>query len=192
MGLKSWGPHLLEPNPVQMFVYTLANTDTKGPLAVMYDSDHLYDFKAALVASNRKQKDAVGQLQAARDAAGARLVCETRGMPNVSERRLARHEHLYGAAGVEELLPHLGLSRTDESHLATSGGMRPVARRSSELDRSPSEPWKTTKTWNLGRKILALRRRGRLPSAIADALGRSEPVVRRYLREAEAAGLLAV
>jgi hypothetical protein len=43
----------------------------------------------------------------------------------------------------------------------------------------------------LGRRILALYGQGRLPSAIADTLGKNEPVVRGYLREAEAAGLLA-
>jgi transposase len=52
--------------------------------------------------------------------------------------------------------------------------------------------WGTTKKRNLGLRIVALYRSGMTSRiAIADRLRKSDAVVRRYLREAEAAGLLA-
>jgi hypothetical protein len=111
-------------------------------------------------------------------------------MPAVTERQLARHENLYGPDGIEELLPYLSLAGTSQNRPATGGGVRVVQRRSSGPMVTVKEPWNTTKTRNLGMRIVKLRKRGRGAMAIADTLGKSDAVVRRYLREAATAGLL--
>jgi hypothetical protein len=50
--------------------------------------------------------------------------------------------------------------------------------------------WDTPRKRALGGRIIALRRSRLRPMAVASRLGKSDVVVRRYLREAEAAGLL--
>jgi hypothetical protein len=115
----------------------------------------------------------------------ARLVCETPGMPVVSERQLRRHERLHGPDGIEQLLPHIEKSRTCQPRPATHGEKRPLLRASAEDN---GYPWVTPRTQKLGRKIVALHRRGRDVMAIADAVGKSDRVVRRYLREATVRG----
>jgi aldehyde:ferredoxin oxidoreductase len=50
--------------------------------------------------------------------------------------------------------------------------------------------WDTPRKRALGERIIALRRSRLRPMAVASRLGKSDVVVRRYLREAEAAGLV--
>jgi hypothetical protein len=102
---------------------------------------------------------------------GWRLVCETSGMPPHDRRKLDRHIARHGLVGVP-----------------TDGGMRVE---SAALAQDVALPWQTPRTRNLGMKVVRLRRRGLVPMAIADMIGKSDPVVRRYLREAKEAGLLA-
>jgi hypothetical protein len=156
----------------------------------VYASDAFaYDFDAALDAAFDRERRQWARVDEVETALGARLTCEAEGMPRVTERQLARHEQLYGTGHVEELLPYLGLSGTSESRLATDGGQRPLLRATRSDDRVP---WGSVRARNLGKKILALHARGRSAMTIADTLGKSDRVVRRYLSEAERAGLLSV
>lgn len=143
-----------------------------------------YDLTAKLAACRQRRHE----IRAAEDALGARLVCQTPGARPVTEKQLVRHEQLYGSEGVDELLPHLDKSETSRSGLASDGGMRPLRPVSVEDDGLPLQ---TPRTRNLGLRIVTLHRRGRGLMAIADTLGKADKVVRRYLREAEVAGLLA-
>jgi hypothetical protein len=144
------------------------------------------DYHRELFVAYAPQRRRLEQLAKEQEARlGARLVCQTPGMPAVTERQLRRHEQLYGPEGIAELLPFLHLSGTSESRPATRGGKRPV-RCASAKDNG--YPWATARTRRLGARIVALHRRGRMPAAIADSVGKTDAVVRRYLREAKAAG----
>jgi len=113
-------------------------------------------------------------------------------MPVVTERQLRRHEELYGSEGIEELVPYLELAKASpvENGFSTRGTMRPVRSSSSTPVPDVVYPWNSTKTRNLGERIVWLRKRGRSVMTIADTVDKTEKVVRRYLREAEQAGLL--
>jgi hypothetical protein len=153
----------------------------------VYDSDHLYDFDAALEASLARASNTARRRHELEADTGARLVSHTAGARAVSARQLERHARLYGPNDIDELIPHLAMSGTPQSGPETDGRMRPLKRSSREEGRYP---WDTSRKLSLGRKILALHRRGRMPAAIAETLGKNVKVVRRYLREAEAAGLV--
>jgi hypothetical protein len=112
---------------------------------------------------------------------GARLVCETPGMPVIDLGRLERHRKRFGSECVDDLLPFLGLTRTAPEATERHITMRRKVRASS---RSVSEPWSTARTRNLGRRIVRLHEAGLMPSAIADRIAKSDRVVSRYLREA--------
>jgi hypothetical protein len=156
-----------------------------------YGGCHLYNLEAALAWKPRARAEQAQSRRAAEADIGARLVCETPGMPALTERQVARHERLYGSDGVEDVLPYLSLSGTSRNGPATHGGMRPVRSRSSTPVPTVVSPWNSTRTRNLGLRIVTLHKRGRSAMAIADTIGKSDRVVRRYLREAEQAGLLA-
>jgi hypothetical protein len=109
----------------------------------------------------------------------------------VTPRKLARHGHLYGVKGVEDFLAIVSKSGASDSCLAISVSMRGKSSRSSTPDGLPSSPWNSTKTRNLGGRIVSLHKLGLGAMAIADTVGKSDGVVKRYLREAGAAGFLA-
>jgi hypothetical protein len=73
--------------------------------------DHL-DYHGALFTEYTPQRAKLDRrVREQEENLGARLVCETSGMPTVTEKQLTRHEQIYGSEGVDELLPYLGLSR---------------------------------------------------------------------------------
>jgi hypothetical protein len=113
---------------------------------------------------------------------GAMLTCQAVGLQPVREKALGRHEQRSGREHVDELIPYLHMSGTSQSAPAIHGGMRSVRGASREND---ALPWRTLRTRKLGLRILALERRGLGAMAIADKLGKSDAVVRRYLREAD-------
>jgi hypothetical protein len=109
----------------------------------------------------------------------------------VSSRKLARHGQLYGVRGVEDFLATCSRSETSDSCPAIPVSTRGVSSRSFTSVVEVKEPWNSTKTRNLGLRVVSLRKLGLGPMAIADAVGKSDRVVQRYLAEAEQAGLLA-
>jgi transposase len=118
-------------------------------------------------------------------------------------RRIAEVQrlHIVERLSDEEIVSRTGLHietvRKYRSMPSENGSTKPSKVGSSERqgvkateDLPPA--WNTSRKRNLGLRVVALYRSGMTSRiAIADRLGKSDQVVRRYLREADAAGLLA-
>jgi hypothetical protein len=86
----------------------------------------------------------------------------------VTPRKLARHAQLYGSDGVEDYLAMLSKSETSDSCAAIPVSMRGNSSRSSTPVVEVVSPWMTTKTRNLGNRIVTLQKLGLGAMAIAD------------------------
>jgi hypothetical protein len=155
---------------------------------IMYGSDlFTYDFETAL--ANARVPEPHPDTKEDLTDLGARQVCATPGMKPVSLRQLERHIQLYGDGCVDDLMPYLlpGAVLPDDP----SGNGSTMRSETASTSKVGSGPWGTVRTQNLGFRIVKLHERGLMPSAIADRVRKSDGIVRRYLREAEAAGLIA-
>jgi hypothetical protein len=120
-----------------------------------------------------------------------------RGTPRRNEKRIRGVQRLFEEhLSFDEIASRTGLSlqtvrkylREPKKPMEESGFKQRSTASNSKIK---GDPWGTPRKRLLGERIVALRKDGMVPLAIADRLRKSDVVVRRYLREAEAAGLLA-
>jgi hypothetical protein len=200
-----------------------------GQFSVERRQEHL-GYHRELLAQYTSQRRQLERLEKEQEERlGARMVCETPGMPAVTAADLRRHAERFDSDGVAEIAEVLGFDlveaprarnwrrieivqrlhservpvdeiaertgltlRTVRSYVRSPSPNRMVEprkmqpRSSKGKTNAPGHPavWATPKKAALGAWIVHLHEDGLVPMAIADRLGKSDRVVRKYLLEA--------
>jgi hypothetical protein len=113
--------------------------------------------------------------------------------PLRNEKRIREVQRLFEEhVAVDEIASRAGLHLQYLSTPSPDGLNKPQNMRSPASNpEGQCSRWDTPRKRALGDRIVRLRKAGMGPMAIADRLGKSDVIVRRYLRQAQQAGLLA-